>query len=405
MIEIFQPNLVAASDASNAEKNMSSKICDGVSDEVEINQIITDGGFPVLSFGNFYTTSPIMAVNGMILKGQGRRSSIIHPTDTDAILCGNTHDMVLKDFWILSIGGYIAVNGINLNRSVIQRVQISEGGVNSTGVLIKTVDPVGNAYDNIIQDCVIRNIQYGIVYDWDGVCPSKPNNNVSRHNTLRSNVADSIGIWQKHGYKIDSYYDTITSWGTGIKVTTNSFHGSIVSPYLQTNEIGLQIFSDYGLISMPHDDGNTQFLDLHVGKHEQLTGIDISARITRASLQTIPSNVWTPIDFTNVNYDTDSMFTQPGITFNQGGKYVVNASLQFSVGSESLRGIAIQLNESTIIDSQVSYSGGYVRLSLSTTYNFNPGDHIDLLAFQQTVGNLDINASYDFSPKLTVSRL
>jgi hypothetical protein len=135
--------VVAAKDSSAHFKSIADYICDGVNDQVEINQALAaagPGGTVTLSGGTFYcnalsTPSDIRPLTGQTLQGQGESSTTIHYTSGsnyhDGVYRGSilllNDSVTLKNFYVNGTG-FVRVSA---NHAKVQHVTVStdEGGV------------------------------------------------------------------------------------------------------------------------------------------------------------------------------------------------------------------------------------------------------------------------------------
>src|SRR5665647_2248173 len=69
--------IVAASDASASSKASAQYVCDGSSDQVELNDALARGGEVVMTEGTFRTSGTVFVKTGNIFRGQGPDKTIL----------------------------------------------------------------------------------------------------------------------------------------------------------------------------------------------------------------------------------------------------------------------------------------------------------------------------------------
>lgn len=131
--------VIAASNSSDKSKAQADYVCDGINDEVEINDAINvlatlGGGSLVLLEGQFVLSSPIVVKSNIELRGQGH-STVIRALPNDPAIdslwdAGAIHDIRISDLHIIpQLGGTSGYQGIALwspMRAVIQRCYIRD---------------------------------------------------------------------------------------------------------------------------------------------------------------------------------------------------------------------------------------------------------------------------------------
>lgn len=216
---------VAAVDAPQADKDAADYLCDGIADEVQINQAITaaqalGGGIVALSRGNFLLAAPVQ-INGTVneddpntltLIGCGEFATILRPASNvngvalgawaqvhlerfGVVIAGSGSGIVstattttdTRSFWCSSLrdlrinGGYVTTNtgwGMDLAmpfRSVFDNIEI-EGTRN--GMRLKNEGTIQNAGDSTFSRMFIELVgDNGIA-----IHVSSPSNNMNQNN-------------------------------------------------------------------------------------------------------------------------------------------------------------------------------------------------------------------------------
>jgi hypothetical protein len=120
----------------------------------------------------------------------------------------------------------------------------------------------------------------------------------------------------------------------------------------------------------------------------------------------------TKIRFNTESYDTDNCHNSTNssrLTCNTSGKYLMVTNIQTATGiSGTIRQIVIWLNGDTPIG--VIYDAnfpntGIVAKELSTIYNLNIGDYVEVGYMQSTGSNMNILASSVYTPSFMFQRI
>jgi len=140
----------------------------------------------------------------------------------------------------------------------------------------------------------------------------------------------------------------------------------------------------------------------------------IAARVIRTSVQSIPNSTWTAIGFSQATFDDRpsglsahwSSGTPTRLTCQVAGVYIISGHISFSANSTGRRVVRILRNGTTQIalSSVNATSTQIVHISLSALLKLSVGDYIELGAYQDSGGVLDI--AYDtYSPVLSFARI
>jgi hypothetical protein len=125
----------------------------------------------------------------------------------------------------------------------------------------------------------------------------------------------------------------------------------------------------------------------------------IGCRVFNNGIVTIPNNVDTAVAFDNESSDSDTMHDNAvnptRITFRTDGKYAIWAQLQFDNNSTGRREIRIRRNGTAIVLQRIenALSATVHPIQVSHMAEFVNGDYVEVLAFQNSGGNLNIAAA------------
>jgi parallel beta-helix repeat protein len=244
--------IVAANDS--LDKTGADYVCDGVADQVEINQAINDlptsGGRVLLLEGTYNISAPITILkNYVTLEGQGAGTKLflVNGAECDVIDVGN---------------GLIALEGIR-----IANLRIDGNKANQT-VSIEGIYFWGDSgyliTKSIIENCIIENCNdYGILLSFS-------NNNIIRGNQINSNTSNGIDIFYSNnntisenqinsngdsGISVDSSNNNTISEN---QINSNTFDGIYLSSSNNNTISGNQINSNtYDGIDIFYSNNNT----------------------------------------------------------------------------------------------------------------------------------------------------
>lgn len=142
---------------------------------------------------------------------------------------------------------------------------------------------------------------------------------------------------------------------------------------------------------------------------------DIGASVYRAANQAINTAANTAIQFTHEEWDTagfhDNATNNTRLTMPYAGKYLFEACVQFATGAGTLRYILFQVNGSAsagfqkgLQSQQIASAVTVVSLASSAVFNLGAGDYVELIAFQDSGGALNVTAT-NYAPWFQVQRL
>ncbi|MCG8515664.1 MAG: phage tail protein [Halanaerobiales bacterium] len=197
--------VIAASDSSDRGKAGANYVCDGVSDQIEINNAmneLTNGGKIVLLEGTYIVSGVIEIKNLITLEGQGK-NTIIKMEDNHGI-----------DDRILSAASFFdTVLRCQIKNLAIDGNKLNNPNYNIDGIRVYMV------FDEIIiSDCEIRNCHYGIRITVGGTWPA-----------FRFTKAFISNIYAHDNH--ENYMALKDSIVTGNRFTDNESVGVVIQSY------------------------------------------------------------------------------------------------------------------------------------------------------------------------------
>lgn len=140
---------------------------------------------------------------------------------------------------------------------------------------------------------------------------------------------------------------------------------------------------------------------------------DKGARVYNSSNLTTSDMADKKLTFDSERWDTDSMHSTVSntsrLTVVTAGKYLLTGTAEFdyNAGAPSILRLSIKLNNSAFIARVAVDASLYSStvLTVSTMYDLSAGDYVELVAYQNTGGALDILANGDYSPEFMAQLL
>lgn len=135
------------------------------------------------------------------------------------------------------------------------------------------------------------------------------------------------------------------------------------------------------------------------------------ARVYNDAALTIATATGTNLTFNSERYDEGGFHSTAANTDRLvapiTGLYLMTGHIQWASNATGVRGILIFLNDATVIawDTDAAVSGSVMEQSISTLYRLTAGNYVTLRVFQNSGGNLNVNAAGNYSPEFSIVRL
>lgn len=128
-----------------------------------------------------------------------------------------------------------------------------------------------------------------------------------------------------------------------------------------------------------------------------------AARVYRTTNFNVLNNTYTPIVFTAKRFDTDNIFGSGSrLTCRTSGLYLITGGMEWVANVAGNRYIRITLNGGTVISYGVMvtpFAGATFPLNITTIYQLNVDDYVELSVQQSTGSPLDVVATANYSPE------
>lgn len=135
------------------------------------------------------------------------------------------------------------------------------------------------------------------------------------------------------------------------------------------------------------------------------------ARVYNNAALTLTTGTVATLTFNTERFDSGSLHSTSSntgrLTAPVTGLYMAGAHVSFASNATGIRLLRVRLNGSTVIGTQLmpAVSGDSTVVSVSTLYQLTAGDYVEAQAYQTSGGNLNVEASGNFSPEFWMVRL
>lgn len=134
--------------------------------------------------------------------------------------------------------------------------------------------------------------------------------------------------------------------------------------------------------------------------------VDIGARVYNSGAITLTTGATTALTFDSESYDTDTIHStvanQSRLTATTAGKYLIWGNVSFAANSAGVRIVKVQLNGATDIHKvrvePVDLATHPTEIAVCCEYSLSAADYVELYAFQNSGGNLDVEQNTDWTP-------
>ena len=146
--------------------------------------------------------------------------------------------------------------------------------------------------------------------------------------------------------------------------------------------------------------------------------VSCGARVHRTTNQTLTTGTDTEISFNAERFDTDAFHdnatnsTRCTVPVGKAGVYVITGAARFAANATGRRRIYLRLNGTDImvIEGELNHTATYAPdLTTSTICDLEAGDYVELIATQDSGGNLDVvtvtSGAIVISPVLSLHRV
>ena len=134
----------------------------------------------------------------------------------------------------------------------------------------------------------------------------------------------------------------------------------------------------------------------------------LNARVGRNTTQSMGNNNEDPITFNIVRFDNGGFWNSGSptrLTAPASGLYLIGGNIQFAHNTSGRRILRILINGSNYIADQRSNAtaaSSDLALNVNTIYPLSAGNYVELRAFQDSGGSLNVLAA-DFTPEFWIT--
>jgi len=140
-------------------------------------------------------------------------------------------------------------------------------------------------------------------------------------------------------------------------------------------------------------------------------GDDIGARAFNSANISVANSTQVALTFNSERWDTDTIHNNSTnterLTATTAGKYIITGHVLWATNSTGVRQLSVRLNGSTFIGSQriATLASADVIMSVATLYDLSATDYVELMAFQDSGGSLNVNVSAQVSPEFAMQKI
>lgn len=143
----------------------------------------------------------------------------------------------------------------------------------------------------------------------------------------------------------------------------------------------------------------------------KLGNVAIWARVFHNTSQSIPNNTVTVVTFNSERWDTDVIHdnatNNSRLTCKTAGVYDIGANVRFASNATGMRSLRLRLNGVTDIaeENRTALSGVATVFIVFTEYLLAVNDYIEVSAFQNSGGSLNIEQDGTYLPEFMMARI
>ncbi len=145
-------------------------------------------------------------------------------------------------------------------------------------------------------------------------------------------------------------------------------------------------------------------------KGQERAIIGNGARVRHNTAQSLADATFTSVQFNTSERDTDGFYdpaapTRLTVPSGLEGEYLLSAQVEFAANSTGNRQLGIRVNGTTTVVSDIRVGLSVItRLIVHTQVRLNAGSYLEVRAFQNSGGALNINSN-STSPRLAIVRV
>ncbi len=156
--------------------------------------------------------------------------------------------------------------------------------------------------------------------------------------------------------------------------------------------------------------GRTERIEKSAPVTARSLGLGLGARVTHNTAQSLANATFTSVQLNTSERDTDGFYdpavpTRLTVPSGLGGEYLLSAQVEFAANATGRRELGIRVNGTTTVVSDIRAGLSVItRLMVHTQVRLNAGSYLEVRAFQDSGGALNINSNTT-SPRLAIVRV
>lgn len=143
----------------------------------------------------------------------------------------------------------------------------------------------------------------------------------------------------------------------------------------------------------------------------KITASNIGARVYNSAAIPLSTATTTSLTFNSQRWNTSNLHstaTNTGrFTILIPGRYMIGGSVRYAANATGWRFAGILLNGTTYLvqDKKAAITGTTTDIHVQTIYKLKSGDYVEIQGYQDSGGNLDIEAAGNSSPEFWIEKL
>lgn len=348
-------------------------------------------------------------------------------------------DVIEAEDFTIPVSGMSLVTNLNRIRYRIAQLEDNPVAVNITVLENGTIISSGVEQINFVNASVVETVPGSVTVTCSGTGGTGTTTVISGiEYVLNEEPSEDSGTY----YTTNNFLsNTLALYYNGLRQSTADYTitGSNSFTVVFTPELGDTLRVDYGVNTILYS-GEINSGGSGTSVHNSLTGlqggttdeyyhltqsqyntvasgvgsVNIGCRVYRATDQTIANNTDVRISYSNERWDTDSMWDVSDPTkvyINTAGVYNITSQVLWKTTSTNGVRISAILINNQIYAAYDSKAGSTPYQNITTMYNLSADDYVEILVYQTSGGNLDLQSDntsseyYQYTQELSVQKI
>lgn len=403
----------SAANSLRTSDRLLTDFVSGSKDQIQILDTTSGAGLTIGADVNLYRSAAnvLKTDDTFSAVGDVYSGSVVAVNQLDLTPSGSAGKLFFGSAWDTNLYRS-AASTLNTDGALIVN-QYVRGGVAGSGEVVL-------AY-NSNTPAVAAAISFGTPGVWDTNIYRSAANTLKTDDTFNSAVDVQVGgtalgdlVVEDSDFQVEGTAET-RLLGTSEMYFANPNYdtetlisGKALSNEVQTSDYQLQ-YQEAQITALNvldlQGDGQLVVADLPVPTTTKVP----ACRAYKSALQTLTTATATAINFDSTRFDNDGIHdnvtNNTRLTCKTSGIYLIVGNISYAPNGTGLRQTTIQLNGGTPIGVQMDNLGtafGATQMCVTAIYRLFTTDYVELIAYQESGGNLDVQASAPRSPELSM---